>query len=100
MAAPPARRPSLGPANEPVPLTLVELETAAAANARTTTTDSTGAFCFDGVPAGVYEEQVTPSAGYLAPEPVQFALSDDPNEAFVFMIETSPSTMFLPLIAR
>jgi hypothetical protein len=86
--------------NQPVTLTLVDLDSEGAAYQVTTTTDGAGAFRWEVVPAGAYELRVTPPAGYATPEAVQLAVSEEPNEEIVFVLEKATGSTYLPLISR
>jgi hypothetical protein len=63
-------------------------------------TDAAGTFTFANVPQGSYELRITPPVGYVAPEPVQLAVTDEANEMIEFMVESNTSTIFLPMISR
>jgi hypothetical protein len=86
--------------NEPVAVTLVDLDSEGAAHQVTTTTDGAGAFRWEAVPAGAYELGVTPPAGYATPEAVQLAVGEEPNEEIVFVLEKATGSTYLPLISR
>ena len=49
---------------------------------------------------GAYELSVEPPASYRAPEPVQLLVSEEPNEAIVFVLEGVTNSIYLPLISQ
>lgn len=79
---------------------LADLETGGALYQVTVATDATGTFQLAQVPFGSYELRVTPPVGYLAPEPVQLLVTEEPNEEIMFMIESATDTLYLPQITR
>ena len=87
-------------ASAPLTATLVDLDTGGEQFQATLSTDATGAFDFAGVPQGSYELRITPPQGYLAPEPVQLAVTEEPDETLLFPLELIASTIFLPEVSR
>jgi hypothetical protein len=86
--------------SQPVAATLVDLDSDGDVFQATMLTDAAGAFAFAHVPQGSYELRITPPAGYLPPEVVQLAVSEEPNEEFIFGMERVSTNLYLPLVNR